>query len=132
LSLCDTPPGDSAATAAEIAVYRASGLVILIGVAVFNPMTKAGWDRLLVLETVILVSFGIAWLVRGTTLPGKAGPGPGICAGSGSRRPVRVPVNVRESLGRCPGRRRGCCALGASRGVWMTWTCLLVTYALST
>ena len=71
-----TPPGDSTATAAEIGVYRASGFVILAGVAIFYPMTKAGWDWLLVLEAVMLVSFGVAWFLKGTTLPGQPGQGP--------------------------------------------------------
>jgi hypothetical protein len=70
-----TPPGNSAATAAEITVYRASGFVILVGVAIFYPMTKAGWDWLLVLEAVMLVAFGVAWFLKGTTLPGRFGPG---------------------------------------------------------
>jgi hypothetical protein len=48
--------------------------VILIGVAIFYPMTKAGWDWLLVLETVMLVAFGAAWFLKGTTLPGKTAP----------------------------------------------------------
>ena len=65
-----TPSGDSTATTAEIAVYRVSGFVILVGVAIFYPMTKAGWDWLLVLETVMLVFFGVAWFLKGTTLPG--------------------------------------------------------------
>jgi hypothetical protein len=68
-----TPPGRSTATAAEIGVYRVSGFVILIGVAIFYPMTKAGWDWLLVLEAVMLVAFGVAWFLKGTTLPGKSG-----------------------------------------------------------
>ena len=44
--------------------------MILVGVAIFYPMTKAGWDWLLVLETVMLVFFGVAWFLKGTTLPG--------------------------------------------------------------
>ena len=79
-----TPPGDSTATAAEIAVYRASGFVILVGVAIFYPMTKAGWDWLLVLETVMLVSFGVAWFLKGTTLPGQ-GPARAQAQASGGR-----------------------------------------------
>ncbi len=61
-----TPPGGSTASTAEIAVYRISGFVILVGVAIFYPMTKAGWDWLLVLEAVMLVAFGVAWFVKGT------------------------------------------------------------------
>ena len=60
-----TPPGDSTATAAEVAVYRASGFVILVGVAIFYPTTKAGWDWLLVLEHgCMLVAFGVAWFLE--------------------------------------------------------------------
>jgi hypothetical protein len=45
--------------------------VILVGVAIFYPMTKAGWDWLLVLEAVMLVAFGVAWFLKGTTLSGQ-------------------------------------------------------------
>jgi hypothetical protein len=83
-----TPPGDSTATAAEITVYRASGFVILVGVAIFYPMTKAGWDWLLVLEAVMLVAFGVAWFLKGTTLPGQgSAPAQAQAAGGPSLSP---------------------------------------------
>jgi hypothetical protein len=63
-----TPPGDSVATVAEIITYRASGFVIGIGVALFYPMTKVGGESLFVLEAVMLVAFGVAWFLKGTTL----------------------------------------------------------------
>jgi hypothetical protein len=51
------------------------GVRPLVGVAIFYPMTKAGWDWLLVLEAVMLVSFGVAWFLKGTTLPCPGSPG---------------------------------------------------------
>jgi hypothetical protein len=66
-----TPPGTSAATPAEIAVYRISGAVIVICIALFVPLSGNS-DSLLVLETIMLVAFGLAWFVKGTTLLGDA------------------------------------------------------------
>jgi hypothetical protein len=91
-----TPPGDSAATHAELIVYRASGFIILVGVALFYPTTKFGWDWLLVLEAIMLVAFGAAWFVKGTTLPGKPGPTPtprqslGVAPGEVTSTPTEV------------------------------------------
>jgi hypothetical protein len=67
-----TPPGVSAATPVEIVIYRVSGLVIAICIVLFPVLAGAGSYSLLILEVIMLVAFGVAWFVKGTTLPGKA------------------------------------------------------------
>jgi hypothetical protein len=67
-----TPPGTSATTPVEIGVYRVSALVIAISAALFAPLSGADSYSLLVLETIMLVAFGTAWFVKGTTLLGDA------------------------------------------------------------
>ena len=59
-----TGPGDSQAARWERIVYRASGLVILICVIVIAPLSAVTYS-LLVLETFMLVSFGLSWFVKG-------------------------------------------------------------------
>jgi hypothetical protein len=63
-----TPAGASRTTTAELVIYRSSGLAILICLALIYPMSKVYADSLLVLEMIMMVSFGAAWLVKGTTL----------------------------------------------------------------
>jgi hypothetical protein len=63
-----TPPGASRATATELAAYRASGFAILACIALIYPLSKVYGHSLLVLETIILVAFGVAWFLKGTTL----------------------------------------------------------------
>jgi len=48
----------------ELAVYRASGVTILVCIAVIYPLSSVNYS-LLVLETVMLVSFGLSWFVKG-------------------------------------------------------------------
>ena len=45
-------------------MYRASGLVILIGVIVIAPLSALTYS-LPVLETIMLASFGLSWFVKG-------------------------------------------------------------------
>jgi hypothetical protein len=63
-----TPPGSSRTTTAELVTYRVSGFTLLVCLALIYPMSKVYSDSLLVLEMIMLVSFGVAWLVKGTTL----------------------------------------------------------------
>jgi hypothetical protein len=58
-----TGPGGSAA-AWELSVYRASGAAILLCVALAYPLSTVKYS-LLVLETIMLVSFGLSWFVKG-------------------------------------------------------------------
>jgi hypothetical protein len=46
--------------------------VIAICIALFYPLSGSGSYSLTILETIMLVAFGAAWFVKGTTLPGKA------------------------------------------------------------
>ena len=59
-----TGPGESGAVGWELAVYRASGVTILVCIAVIYPLSSVNYS-LLVLETVMLVSFGLSWFVKG-------------------------------------------------------------------
>jgi hypothetical protein len=68
-----TPPGTSSTTTAELVVYRTSGCVILACLALIYPMSKVYSDSLLILEMILLVSFGAAWFVKGTTLLRRPG-----------------------------------------------------------
>jgi hypothetical protein len=63
-----TPPGTSRASAAELAAYRVSGFAIVACIALIAPLSTVYGHSLLVLETIILVSFGVAWFLKGTTL----------------------------------------------------------------
>lgn len=60
-----TRPGDSQALAWERVVYRVSGGVILACVILIYPLSNAAAHSLLVLETIMLVSFGLSWFVKG-------------------------------------------------------------------
>jgi len=60
-----TGPGDSQALAWERVVYRVSGGVILACVILIYPLSSAAAHSLLVLETIMLVSFGLSWFVKG-------------------------------------------------------------------
>jgi hypothetical protein len=59
-----TGPGESGTSEWELAVYRASGITILVCIAVIYPLSSVKYT-LLVLETVMLVSFGLSWFVKG-------------------------------------------------------------------
>jgi hypothetical protein len=73
-----TPPGRSQATTAELVIYRASGFVILLCLALIYPMSKVYSHSLLVLEMILLASFGAAWFTKGTTLLRRTGGGPAV------------------------------------------------------
>jgi len=60
-----TGPGDSQAPAWERVVYRVSGGVILTCVILVYPLSHAATYSLLVLETIMLVFFGLSWFVKG-------------------------------------------------------------------
>ena len=45
-------------------MYQAGGLVILIGVIVVAPLSAVTYS-LLVLETIMLASFGLSWFMKG-------------------------------------------------------------------
>jgi len=60
-----TGPGDSQALAWERAVYRVSGGMILTCVILIYPLSTAAAHSLLVLETIMLVAFGLSWFVKG-------------------------------------------------------------------
>jgi hypothetical protein len=49
----------------ERVVYRVSGVVILICIILIDPPSAVATDSLLVLETIMLVSFGLSWFVKG-------------------------------------------------------------------
>jgi hypothetical protein len=59
-----TGPGESATAVWELSVYRASGAAILVCVALAYPLSSVKYS-LLVLETIMLVSFGLSWFVKG-------------------------------------------------------------------
>jgi hypothetical protein len=59
-----TGPGESGAARWELAAYRASGTVILLCIALAYPLSTVKYS-LLVLETIMLVSFGLSWFVKG-------------------------------------------------------------------
>jgi hypothetical protein len=60
-----TGPGDSQASRWECAVYRVSGAVILGCIALIAPLAGVATYSLLVLETIMLVCFGLSWFVKG-------------------------------------------------------------------
>jgi len=60
-----TGPGESRARPWERVVYRVSGGVILICVLLVYPLSGVAAHSLLVLETVMLVSFGLSWFMKG-------------------------------------------------------------------
>jgi hypothetical protein len=60
-----TGPGDSQALAWERVVYRVSGGMILTCVILIYPLSAAAAHSLLVLETIMLVAFGLSWFVKG-------------------------------------------------------------------
>jgi len=59
-----TGPGSSTRPLWATVVYRASGCVILVCVALSWPLSTVTYS-LLVLETIIMVSFGLSWFVKG-------------------------------------------------------------------
>lgn len=59
-----TGPGESGASRWELAVYRLTGAVILLCIALAYPLSTVKYS-LLVLETVMLVAFGLSWFVKG-------------------------------------------------------------------
>jgi hypothetical protein len=59
-----TGPGDSQAPRWERIVYRASGAAILICIVLIRPLSAVTYS-LLMLETIMLVSFGLSWFVKG-------------------------------------------------------------------
>jgi hypothetical protein len=60
-----TGPGQSRARPWELLVYRVSGGVIAACVILVYPLSTAAAYSLLVLETIMLVSFGLSWFVKG-------------------------------------------------------------------
>jgi hypothetical protein len=60
-----TPPGQSQARPWERLVYRVSGGVIAACVLLVYPLSTVAAYSLLVLETVMLVFFGLSWFVKG-------------------------------------------------------------------
>ncbi len=60
-----TGPGQSQAPRWERVVYRLSGGVILACVILVYPLSTVGAHSLLVLETIMLASFGLSWFVKG-------------------------------------------------------------------
>ena len=60
-----TGPSDSQALAWERVVYRVSGGMILTCVILIYPLSAAAAHSLLVLETIMLVAFGLSWFVKG-------------------------------------------------------------------
>jgi hypothetical protein len=60
-----TGPGQSQAPRWERVVYRLSGGVILACVILVYPLSTVGAHSLLVLETIMLVFFGLSWFVKG-------------------------------------------------------------------
>jgi len=60
-----TGRGESQAPAWERVVYRVSGGVILTCVILIYPLSTAAAHSLLVLETIMLVAFGLSWFVKG-------------------------------------------------------------------
>jgi hypothetical protein len=60
-----TGPGESQSPAWEQVVYRVSGAVILACVILVYPLSGAAAYSLLVLETIMLVFFGLSWFVKG-------------------------------------------------------------------
>jgi hypothetical protein len=60
-----TGPGDSQALAWERVVYRVSGGMILTCVILIYPLSTTAAHSLLVLETIMLVAFGLSWFVKG-------------------------------------------------------------------
>jgi hypothetical protein len=59
-----TGPGDGPAPPWERLVYRASGAVILACIIAIYPLSTVRYS-LLVLEAIMLVSFGLSWFVKG-------------------------------------------------------------------
>jgi hypothetical protein len=59
-----TGPGESGAARWELVAYRASGTVILLCIALAYPLSTVKYS-LLALETIMLVSFGLSWFVKG-------------------------------------------------------------------
>jgi hypothetical protein len=59
-----TGPGESGAARWELGAYRASGTVILLCIALAYPLSTVKYS-LLALETIMLVSFGLSWFVKG-------------------------------------------------------------------
>ncbi len=66
-----TPKGDSVAPRWEIITYRVSGVVIVVCILLIYPGSKVYSESLLVLETIMLVAFGTAWVLKGSTLSAK-------------------------------------------------------------
>jgi hypothetical protein len=60
-----TGQGDSQAPRWERVVYRVSGVVILICIILIDPPSAVATYSLLVLETIMQVSFGLSWFVKG-------------------------------------------------------------------
>jgi hypothetical protein len=67
-----TGQGDSTRPLWATVVYRVSGCVILVCVILAWPLSSVTYS-LLVLETIILVSFGLSWFVKGRRLFRAAG-----------------------------------------------------------
>jgi len=59
-----TGPGDSARPQWATVVYRASGCVILVCLSLAWPLSTVTYS-LVVLETIILLAFGLSWFVKG-------------------------------------------------------------------
>jgi hypothetical protein len=62
-----TGPGDSARPLWATVVYRVSGCVILACVILAWPLSPVTYS-LLVLETIILLTFGLSWFVKGSKI----------------------------------------------------------------
>jgi hypothetical protein len=60
-----TPKGDSLRPPWATVTYRVCGVVILICVSLIYPLANTATYSLLVLETIMLESFGISWFVKG-------------------------------------------------------------------
>ena len=60
-----TGPGQSQARPWERLIYRVSGGVIAVCVILVSPLSTVAAYSLLVLETIMLVAFGLSWFVKG-------------------------------------------------------------------
>jgi hypothetical protein len=68
-----TGPGDSTRPSWATVVYRASGCVILVCLSLAWPLSTVTYS-VVVLETVILLAFGLSWFVKGRKIsPAAAG-----------------------------------------------------------
>jgi hypothetical protein len=60
-----TGPGSSSTPAWELVTYRVSGFVIIGCTVLCYPLWQVNPYTLIYLETIILVTFGASWFVKG-------------------------------------------------------------------